>query len=97
MWQFRKVATFSSIDLKPLFSKRPAVARRAFEAVMTLFAEGKLRIPQPFHVFGVSELEEALRLLQSGRAMGKMAIEMRATDHVRVSTHHPLSSSAISS
>lgn len=85
MWQFNKVATFSSVDLYPLFRERPAIARGAFSAVMQLFAEDILHIPQPFRVFGVSEIEEALRLLQSGRAPGKMAIEMRNNNTVRVS------------
>ena len=85
MWQFRKIASFSSVDLYPLFSERPAVARAAFEAVMTLFAEKKLKMPQPFTIFGVGEIEDALRLLQSGRGSGKMTIEMRKNDLVRVS------------
>lgn len=85
MWQFRKVATFSAVDLYPLFEERPAIARDAFQTVMTLFAQKKLQMPQPFRVLGVSEVEEALRLLQSGRAPGKMAIEMREKDTVRVS------------
>lgn len=85
MWQFGKVATFSSIDLYPLFQDRPAIARNALKAVMTLFAEKKLHMPQPFRVLGVSEIEGALRLLQGGRAPGKTAIEMRENDIVRVS------------
>ena len=85
MWQFRKAATFSSVDLYPLFEERPAIARNAFMTVMKLFAEKKLHMPQPFRVLGVSEIEEALRLLQSGRAPGKMAIEMRENEKVRVS------------
>ena len=88
MAQFGKIATFSSVDLYPLFAQRPEVARDALEAVMTLFAEKKLHVPQPFRVFGVSEIEDTLRLLQSGRAPGKMAIEMRASDPVRVSFRH---------
>lgn len=52
---------------------------------MKLFAEKRIHMPQPFRALGVSEIEGALRLLQSGRAPGKMAIEMRASDIVRVS------------
>ena len=85
MWQFNKVTTFSSVDLYPLFRERPAVARGVFSAVMQLLAENILHIPQPFRVFEVSEIEEALRLLQSGHAPGKMAIEMRNNNIVRVS------------
>ena len=52
---------------------------------MALFEERRLHLPKPFRTFGVSDIEDALRLLQSGRALGKMAIEMRSNDVVRVS------------
>ena len=85
MWQFGKVATFSSVDLHPLFRKKSSIARKALQKVMSLFEERRLHLPKPFRTFGVSDIEDALRLLQSGRALGKMAIEMRPNDVIRVS------------
>ena len=85
MWQFGKVATFSSVDLHPLFQKKPRVARDALIKVMALFEERRLHLPHPFRTFGVCDIEDALRLLQSGRAPGKLAIEFRPKDMVRVS------------
>ena len=52
--------------------------------VMDLMAEKKLHVPQPFQVFGIAEIENVFRRLQSGQNSGKMVIEMRKHDIVLV-------------
>lgn len=52
--------------------------------VMTLVAEKKFHVPQPFQAFGIAEIEDVFRRLQSGKNYGKMAIEMRKQDIVSV-------------
>jgi hypothetical protein len=49
-----------------------------------LVADKKLHLPEPFRVYGVSEIEHVLRLFQSGRNIGKMAIELRSEEPVNV-------------
>ena len=85
MWPFERNVTFSSIDLSAIIKDRPLVLQRVLQAFMALVAAKKLRVPQPFQVFGISEMEDTLRIFQSGRNVGKMALEMRASDRVRVS------------
>ena len=85
MWQFRNNATFTSIDFQPIVQERPSTIYRIFQAVIPLIVAKKLRVPQPFQIFSVCDIEEALRLFQSGRNSGKMVIEMRERDLVHVS------------
>ena len=84
MWQFNKNATFSSIDLIPVTQDRPLLISENFKTIMALMAAKVFHVPQPFRIFGVSEIEDAFRLFQSGRNAGKMAIEMRKHEQVRV-------------
>ncbi|KAM0165973.1 hypothetical protein ACHAQE_002074 [Botrytis cinerea] len=83
MGQFSQPKTFSSIDLLPLAQKRPDIAKRALQTVVKLIDEKKLHVPQPFNIYGISEIEKVLRLFQSGRNLGKMAIELRNNDSVQ--------------
>ncbi|KAL9074826.1 MAG: hypothetical protein Q9161_001964 [Pseudevernia consocians] len=82
MWQFRNNATFSSIDFQPIVQERPSIIYRIFQDVIALIVAKRLRVPRPFQILGVCEIEEALRLFQSGRNSGKMVIEMREKDLV---------------
>lgn len=85
MWQFDKSATFSSINFYLVAQERPSAIHRNLQTVIALIAAKKLRVPQPFQVFGIHEVEETFRLFQSGRNFGKMAIEIREKDLVHVS------------
>ncbi len=85
MWQFRKNATFSSIDFSLIVQERPSIIHHNLQTIIGLIAAKKLRVPQPFQVFGIHEVEETFRLFQSGRNSGKMVIEMREKDLVHVS------------
>ena len=64
---------------------RPSTVHRLLREVIALASAKILRVPKPFRVFGVHEIEDAFRLFQSGRNSGKMAIEMRKEDPVHVS------------
>lgn len=88
MQNFEKPKSFCSIDIYPLFMEKPAVAKKIFQIIMALVNEKKLFVPQPFKVYGISELEDVLRLFQSGKNSGKMSVEMRKKDLVQVSFTH---------
>lgn len=85
MFQFDKNASFAAIDFSSIVKERPIIVQRSLQAVLALIVEKKLQIPQPFTVYGVSEIEKAFRHFQSGRNSGKMAIEMKENDLVLVS------------
>ena len=85
MWNFRKNVTYSSVDLLTVMEERPSMISTALSKILSFFEEGKIHIPLPFQVFGISEVEAVLRRLQSGNTAGKMAVEMRQSDIVAVS------------
>lgn len=85
MFQFDKNASFAAIDFGLILKERPIIIQRCLQAVLTLVAEKKLQVPQPFTVYGISEIENAFRYFQSGRNSGKMVVEMRRNDPVLVS------------
>lgn len=84
MWQFHKNVTFSSVDLITIGKFRPSMTCKALSIVMDLIVKKKLHVPRPFQIFGISEVEDVFRLMQSGRNSGKLAIEMRKEDIVEV-------------
>ena len=85
MWQFGKHASFTAIDLSYTLQERPSVVSESLQAVMSLLATKKLRLPQPFRTFKISKIEEALRYLQSGQNSGKVVVEMDPEDQIEVS------------
>ncbi|CAD6579780.1 MAG: hypothetical protein ASARMPRED_009249 [Alectoria sarmentosa] len=70
---FAQNATFASVDLGILMDQaKPTMA------VVQLYLAAKITVPQPLHVFSVSELEKAFRFMQSGKNMGKIVVEIQA-------------------
>lgn len=84
MLKFLDNVTFSGVDLAVMSIERPAVCKAALESVFSSIQEGRLHPSQPISVYGVGEMEKAFRIMQSGQHMGKMVIEMRANDQVKV-------------
>lgn len=85
MFQFDKNASFTAVEFAFIFRERPIIIQKCLRAVLELVAERKLQVPQPFTVYGVSEIESAFRHMQSGRNSGKMVIDMREDELVLVS------------
>lgn len=65
--------------------ERPLIVTECLEAIMSLMAAKKLRLPVPFQIFKVSQIEVAFRYLQSGQNSGKVVVAMRSDDPVEVS------------
>jgi NADPH:quinone reductase-like Zn-dependent oxidoreductase len=85
MGPFGANASFAVVDLGLLLQERPSLGHRSLRAVFNLLAAGYLTAPKPLKVYGVAETEAAFRHLQSRKSIGKMVIEMRPNDLVRVS------------
>jgi NADPH:quinone reductase-like Zn-dependent oxidoreductase len=85
MLPFGANATFSVVDLGLLLHERPSLGHRSLRAVLSLLAAGYLTTPKPLKIYGVAETEAAFRHLQSRKSIGKMVVEMRSKDVVRVS------------
>ncbi|KAJ6780522.1 hypothetical protein PWT90_09456 [Aphanocladium album] len=86
MDQFDKNVTFSSVDLTLLGAKRPGTMRTVLNTVMDLISQGKIVPVTPVTVKGVSQIEEALRMLQGGGNIGKLVICPRRGECVQA-TH----------
>ena len=82
MRHFEKNVSFTGLDV-PLDSQL-GEKRRIWGEIMTLYQKGSIRAPWPVTVFGMSELEKALRTMQSGKHMGKMILKPQLDDMVRV-------------
>ncbi|KAH8881784.1 polyketide synthase [Thozetella sp. PMI_491] len=74
MEKFNYNATFSSVDLTVLAKERPKHMARTFNDVMQLFETDKAKPIAPITTYGISEVETAFRLLQSGKTTGKLVV-----------------------
>jgi acyl transferase domain-containing protein/NADPH:quinone reductase-like Zn-dependent oxidoreductase/SAM-dependent methyltransferase len=84
MFHFAKNVSFTAVDVFGMTKERPDLVRASFAAAMELVAAGHVRAPRPVQVYPVSQLEAALRHMQSGKSMGKLVIEMNPNENVLV-------------
>jgi len=82
MRHFEKNVSFVGLDV-PLGSQH-GEKKKVWSEIMALYAAGSIKAPSPITVFGVSELERALRTMQSGRHMGKMVLKPQPDEMVKV-------------
>lgn len=84
-------ATFSSVDLTVLANEKPEWMAAIFADVMRLFEADVVKPIAPVTVFGISQVETAFRLLQSGKTTGKLVIVPKAGEQVMAT--HPINAS----
>nr|ALQ32881.1 putative polyketide synthase [Fusarium miscanthi] len=84
MAPFANNVTFSSIDLSLLFKQNLALLEDVFGKAMDFIRTGKVREVTPLLIQPWSKAEECLRLMQAGKHMGKIIIEVREDDLVPV-------------
>ncbi|KAK2813768.1 Type I Iterative PKS [Emmonsiellopsis sp. PD_5] len=83
MFPFARNVSFSGIDLASMATGEGVLlVQKSFKAVMELMEEGKLRPAEPLQVYKISEVETALRTMQSGKNIGKMVVEIDKNDSV---------------
>ncbi|KAL4937244.1 hypothetical protein BDV06DRAFT_227148 [Aspergillus oleicola] len=83
MAPFRRNATFHAIDLRAARKDNPELLQRLQREIAQLLADCKIKLPCPIHVYGIGEVEQAFRYLQSGKNAGKTVVEIRPDDRVR--------------
>ena len=81
---FNRNATFSAFMLDDLFEQRPAVASKVIADVMELFNAGSIRGPFQIHRYSITDVEKALRIMQTGGHMGKLVAVNNPGDVVKV-------------
>ncbi|KAB8278611.1 hypothetical protein BDV30DRAFT_233574 [Aspergillus minisclerotigenes] len=83
MLPFSRNASFHAIDLNEARKYQPTLLKQLRQDINDLLLESKISPPQPIHVYGVGEVEEAFRYLQSGKNTGKTVVELRRDDLVK--------------
>lgn len=80
MAKFEQNCTFSSVDLTLVAAERPKIMHKVLTAVMDLLRKGTITPIGPITVVPISEVESALRKLQSGRTSGKVIVDHLSED-----------------
>lgn len=84
MLPFSRNASFHAIDLKEARRYRPRILRQLRDDITSLLEKKQISPPQPIHVYGIGQVEQAFRYLQSGKNTGKTVVELRHDDFVKV-------------
>ena len=84
MRSFAPNVSFSAIDLAFEPNNRHPIIQQSFEKAMAFFAKGIIRPAYPLHVYSISNVEAALRYLQSGKNSGKTVIEIEPEAKIQV-------------
>ena len=82
---FLKSISFASVDLALMMRDAPNVLGGILGKVMVLLSASKI-VPEASHIYSYSKLEDAFRLLQGGKKLGKVVAVPHETDLVPVST-----------
>ncbi|KAH8691692.1 reducing type I polyketide synthase [Phaeosphaeriaceae sp. PMI808] len=84
MHTFTKSASFSSVDLTMVMQQKNTIGQRLLTDVMNMFVEKKFQVSYPLHVYKLSEVEEAVRAMQSGTRSGKIVVEVHSKDSLPI-------------
>ena len=84
MRPFSRDATFSFLNIKNVMTKKPKLMAEILEGTFDLLRRGISRPVTPVTTYSVSAIEQAFRLLQTGRHSGKIAITWTGSDIVPV-------------
>ncbi|KAF2419578.1 putative polyketide synthase [Tothia fuscella] len=84
MAPFARNVSYIAVDLVTLLEERPKRGRVIWQEVMDLIGQGHIKAPQPISVYGMGDLEKVLRIMSSGKHMGKMVLVPRAEEKALV-------------
>ncbi|KAH8744734.1 KR domain-containing protein, partial [Diaporthe sp. PMI_573] len=90
MAKFDHNCSFSSVDLTLVAEERPKTMGRVLVAVMDLLAKKVIKHITPITAVGISEVETALRKLQTGTTLGKVVVSHIGNQQVKAV--HPATS-----
>ncbi|RFN48413.1 putative polyketide synthase [Fusarium flagelliforme] len=84
MTPFIRNVTFASVDLTVIFRHRKPLGAAALNSVMELLRQNKVHEISPITTYPVSQIEDAFRVMQAGKHLGKLIITANADDLVKV-------------
>ncbi|KAK8137277.1 Reducing polyketide synthase PKS2 [Apiospora sp. TS-2023a] len=83
MVQFEHNASFTSVDMMSLAAERPKIMQRLLTDVSKLIKYNKVRPASPITTYPISEIEGALKVLQSAKSCGKLVVVPGSSDNVK--------------
>ena len=94
MRPFIQDASFTFINLKHVMAGNPLLLTKIMNGAFDYVRQGVTRPVSPITVYPISEVENAFRLMQTGKHQGKIAISWAGTGAVPV-LHRPKASMAL--
>lgn len=88
MFQFARNVSFSTVDIAAMVREKPRLIQDSLVAISDLFNKGALRLPSPIKSFPISQVEAAVRYLQTGANSGKVVVEVDPNDNVLAAVTH---------
>ena len=85
MFPFKTNVVFASVDLAFMVREDESRLAKILASVMDLAREKKISCSKPLNVFSYGKLQETFRLMQSGKHLGKIALEIQEGDTIMVS------------
>ncbi|TLS26944.1 hypothetical protein PpBr36_05072 [Pyricularia pennisetigena] len=92
MMERHKSLSYTSVDIFALAHHKPSVIGRVFRKLGKLLESGAIHPPVPIHAFGISDIENAFKALQSGRLLGRLVVVANAGDEVKATRSQRASS-----
>ncbi|KAL8717594.1 MAG: hypothetical protein Q9225_005174 [Loekoesia sp. 1 TL-2023] len=83
MKPFERNVCFASLDLVGLANHRPQILRSLLERLLLMFEKGQLAVVQPIVTLPISKIENAFRLIQSGKHVGKVILTIEEKSMVK--------------
>ncbi|PYI32700.1 hypothetical protein BP00DRAFT_435110 [Aspergillus indologenus CBS 114.80] len=84
MGPFRRSTVFASLDLITLGERRGREVQRILGAINGLMDKREIRPVRPVTRFGMGEIETAFRTMQTGQHVGKIVMEVKEEEKVKV-------------
>lgn len=85
MYPFKKNVVFASIDVAFMVKVDESMVAKTLASVIALARQKKISPSTPLTVFPYGRPQEAFRLMQSGKHMGKIVLEIQEGDTIMVS------------
>ncbi|KAK7978171.1 polyketide synthase [Apiospora saccharicola] len=84
MFPFSRSVTFAACDLYTITKLDTPTTARILAKVLDMFAKGEVHAARPQTTYTFGQIEEAFRLLQQGKHIGKVVLTAAADDIVKV-------------
>ena len=89
MEMFGRHVMFAAVDLALIYGERPLLFADLLRYVVNLVAQKRVGSIRPLEIKELGEIEEAFRLMQTGKHMGKILLKAEASTRVKVRLTQP--------